>query len=145
MKMRLAVIAITLSVLTGCTGFGVKFAGDTSAVECRGGPSGEPKLVVINIRYDKEKIDKPARACARPGDLLWFKVKSKKDDRRVSVEGKNTESNWISGGGKHAWFFVPVPYGIIDDGDDDGELFRYSILVEDGPDLDPEVRVRHNY
>ena len=145
MKMRFGVFAVILAVLSGCTGFGVRFAGDVSAVECRKGPSGPPRLINIDIKHDKKKIDKPGRACARPGDVLWFKVKEKKGDKRVSVEGKNAKSDWIVGGGRKAWFFVPVPFDILDDGDEDGELFEYSIFVEDGPDLDPEVRVRHNY
>ena len=145
MKVRAAICVLILAVLSGCTGFGVKFAGGISAGECRGGPSGTPKLIVINIKHDNEKITKPERACARPGDMLWFKVKNKKGDKLVSVEGKNTESEWIKGGGKQDWFFVPVPFDIIDDDDEDGELFRYRIMVEDGPDLDPEVRVRHSY
>jgi hypothetical protein len=144
MKVRWAIGTIGLLVISGCTGFGVSFTGDDSDDQCRRGPSGAPKLIVINIKYDDKKIDRPGRACARPGDTLWFKIKAK-HSRQVSVAGKEEPDNWIRGGSKHAWFFVPVPYDAIEENDDDGEVFSYSIMVEDGPDLDPEVLVRHSF
>ena len=137
-NIRLSTGMLSLLLISGCIGYGVSFSGDKSDAECRKGPTGPSKLIVINIKYDDKNINRPHRACARLGDTLWFKVKNK-HQKRVSVKGKDNE--WISGSSKHAWFFVPVPFNALEEKEDE-RIFEYSIMVEGLPDLDPEVLVR---
>lgn len=139
MMMRLTLSLICVLAMSACTGFGVK-----SAKECRSGPSGPPRLVPITIVYTPNKIvENPGQACARPGDTLWFRLNGQ-PGKLVSVEGKNVDDAWISGSGKIGWFFVPVPVNVIP-GAVDEKVFEYKISAEGSLDLDPEIRVRHNY
>ena len=146
MTMRLALALLCALAMSACTTPGLQFSGDRSGT-CDKGPDGATKLIVINIKKDKKKdkkISKPERACARPGDILWFKVKVK-GDKTVEVKGKNLADEWIEGRSDKGWFFVTVPTDVIEEDDEDGEDFEYSIFVDDFDDLDPEVRVRHSF
>ena len=139
MIMRLIVPLVCVLTLSACTGLGVK-----SAKECRKGPHGPPRLVPITIVYTPGKIvENPGRACARPGDTLWFRLKGQ-PGKLVSVEGKNVDSAWISGSGRNTWFYVYVPLDIIAPAVAEKD-FEYKISAEGSLDLDPVVRVKHNY
>ena len=116
---------------------------------CSPGPQGPPRLIPVNIIYTPDKIVDPGMKCARPGDVLWFRLNGK-PDKDASVEGKTANDIWIQGSGKifprqrEGWFFVPVPVDVIPDNVEE-EDFGYTIRVDGSPDLDPEVRIRHNY
>ena len=139
MIMRLTVSLICMLALSACTGFGVK-----SAKECRGGPQGPPRLVPITIVFTPNKIiENPGQACARPGDMLWFKLRGP-GSKLVTVEGKNVDDAWINGKGKNGWFFVFVRLDVIPP-EVDEKVFEYKITAEGSLDLDPEVRVRHSF
>lgn len=139
MLMRMIVSLISILALSACTGLGV-----TSAKECRTGPHGPPRLVPITIVFTPNKIvENPGRACARPGDTLWFKLRGPKA-KLVTVEGKDVDDAWISGSGKNRWFFVSVPIDVIPPAVSEKD-FNYKITAEGSLDLDPEVRVRHSF
>ena len=137
-NIRLATGILGLLFLSGCTGFGVRYSADKSDQDCRKGPTGPSKLIVINIKYDDKEIHKPNRACARLGDTLWFKVKVKQK-KSVSVEGK--DNDWIKGESSMNWFFVQVPSDALEEGEE-RRVFEYGIMVDGLPNLDPEVLVR---
>ena len=139
MIMRVTVSLICVLALSACTGYGVK-----SAKECRKGPHGPPRLVPITIVYTPSKVvENPGRACARPGDTLWFKLKGQ-PGKLVAVEGKDVADAWISGNGKNTWFFVPVPLNVLAPAVDEKD-FEYKITAEGSLPLDPVVRVKREY
>ena len=143
MKLQLLVVVALGFVLGGCTTYRTVAVADS----CAGKASDKPKVVRVKFRErrnDKTKIEEPPVACVHPGDLLMFRIDTKKR-KNATVTGKiaNPDNAWIRGGTntRKRWFWVAVPYDILE-ADEDEKSFFYDITVEDFPDIDPEVRVR---
>ena len=143
MKLTLTVAVVTSLALSGCTSFRTV----DGASSCKNTPFGDPVILKVDIKEKRnanKKIDDVSRVCARPGDLLQFKIKVK--GKNASVEGKEVEDEWIKGGtsNRKAWFWVIVPEDVLEE-DEDEALFEYNIHLEDFDSLDPEVRIRRTY
>ena len=112
-----------------------------STKSCPSWPSGPPKLVPININYNSNGIVvAPPKACARPGDVLRFKIFGAANVP-VTVNGKAPADAWVKGSGKNKWFYVIVPHDLLPD-DVDEKTYNYKVSATGSPDLDPEVRIR---
>ncbi len=111
-----------------------------STKDCPTYPMGPPKVVLINIVYTPNAIIYPSRACARPGDVLRFKL-SGNPSVLVAVNGKTAPDAWIKGAGKNKWFYVVVPHDLQSDGAYE-KTYKYKVSAAGSPDLDPEVRIR---
>ena len=133
MLIRLPVAFFILIALSACDGV-------LQNKGCPAYPSGPPKVVMINIIYTPNAIISPPRACARPGDVLRFKL-SGNPNVQVAVQGKTAPDAWIKGTGKKEWFYVVVPYGVLPAGVDE-KSYNYNVTAAGSPDLDPEVRIR---
>lgn len=134
MMMPRTVSLLLLIALSACVSL-------QSTKGCPGGPSGPPKLVPININYNSEKIVvAPPIACARPGDLLRFKLVGAANVP-VAVNGKTPADVWVKGSGKNQWFYVIVPHDLLPDGVN-YKTYKYKVSATGSPDLDPEVRIR---
>ena len=133
MMIRLTVSLIFLMALSSCGSL-------QSTKDCPTFPAGPPKVVLINIVYTQNAIIKPSSACARPGDVLRFKL-SGNPNVQVAVNGKTAPDAWIKGTGKNKWFFVVVPHNQVTDPGAE-EIYKYTISAVGSPDLDPEVRIR---
>ncbi len=134
MMMPRTVSLLLLIALSACVSL-------QSTKGCPGGPGGPPKLVPININYNSERIVvAPPIACARPGDLLRFKLVGAANVP-VAVNGKTAPDAWIKGTGKNKWFFVVVPHDLVT-GRGAEKTYKYNISAAGSPDLDPEVRIR---
>jgi hypothetical protein len=144
MHLRIASVALCAIVVSGCSTLGLSIANTRT---CDNVPAGPPKLIVINVREDRKNpgnIENPGRSCARPGDILWFKIKE--NNRNASVVDKDDPSEWLKGNSveKRPWFFVMVPHDVLEEGEDEA-IFEYEISLDGFPDLDPEVRVRRSF
>ncbi len=133
MMIRLTVSLMILMALSACANL-------QSTKNCPTFPMGPPKVVLINIVYTPNAIIYPSRACARPGDVLRFKL-SGNANVPVAVNGKTAPDAWIKGTGKNKWFFVVVPHDLVT-GPGAEKTYKYKISAAGSPDLDPEVRIR---
>ena len=108
---------------------------------CPEGGERPPDIKVVNINYMATPIQvSPERVCARPGDVIWFKLNGKPNSD-VVVEAKETGAPWLKGGGRQSWFYAVVPFDI-----DAPEAipFYYKVTYKNKV-LDPEVRVKNSY
>lgn len=114
---------------------------------CEEGDDRGPEVKQVNINYETEDFNvKPPILCVQPGDVLKFKLNGN-PHKFVTVEGKGTGDEWISGdnSGKKKGFFVLVPDDLLPEGvDDPMRVYYYSVTI-DGVDYDPEVRVKQTY
>ncbi len=78
----------------------------------------------------------PNRIEVDSGDLIEFQINGNLG-KVVSVAGKNTASDWISGNATAGSFFVCVDPDAAKDAE-----YRYMVNVVDIGELDPEVRIR---
>ena len=77
MKTQLVIASLLGLALSGCTTL-TPFALEKS---CGASQGDKPQVIKIKFKEkenDKSKIQPPARACAYPGDILRFKVDTKK-------------------------------------------------------------------
>lgn len=144
MNIRLMLSLFLALVVSSCT-----TVGTIHRSECNPGPHGLPREIPITIVYTPNGIVDPGTRCARPGDVLKFKLRGK-PGVFVSVESSETGGEWLRGRGKmpekakEGVFWVPVPLTAIPP-ESAGKDFKYTIKATGLDDLDPVVRVKHTY
>lgn len=138
MSIRPVLSLISVFAMCGCASVASEGPGPD---ECTTGGPRAPKIKVVNINYMPDPmVVAPNSVCARPGDVLRFKLNGKPSED-VKVQSKVSGVVWLDGGGKNGSFYIVIPWNMNAETE---QVFKYKVVYGTKV-LDPEVRVKNNH